>query len=269
MLRIEVWVQVWMLLTHLKECIPRLFSECDGGLFQEDQEHPISPYLKADTAAVIADHFSCTNLLWPGHAGRQQNSSRLGKHNCILGRGEGGGGGGHFPPLPLPSCRTPPWVFLPSCLASWAIRSAGSSCVAPGQLFPLHASCAAHSCGEMMSYLLLWQAECVTAQTRSRGWGDSTERHWAGFGYTKISDDLGTSYRKRETYCLHNRSDERLWHFCFFGFCIRWLWKLADIKSCCWFGLFIRSPCLEGWDKYYSANQYALSEDGLLGWCMY
>ncbi len=177
-------------------CSPWLFSERDKALFKGDLAYQERLYLEADTATEIVDHFSCTNLLWLRQAGRQENSRGQGdRERCI--QEEGRVTGALSTTITLPTSTAPPWAFLPSCSASWAIRSVGSSCVPPGQLFPLHASCAARSCGEMMSYLILRQAECLGINTE-RGWRGSDRRQWAGWSYANISDDLCTSRRKRK-----------------------------------------------------------------------
>lgn len=67
----------------------------------------------------------------------------------------------------------------------------------PGQLFALHASYAARSCAEMMSYLILRQAEGLGVNTE-RGWKSYDQRQWAGWSYDNVSDELRTSLRKRK-----------------------------------------------------------------------
>ncbi|GAA6103117.1 uncharacterized [Tachysurus ichikawai] len=81
---------------------------------------PVSPYVEADTVAEIVAHFSCTDLLWLKDEGRRQSSGRQGEHDGILEPGEHDStkGGAIIYHHTLSSCTTPPWAFLPSCLAS-------------------------------------------------------------------------------------------------------------------------------------------------------
>lgn len=125
----------------------------------------ISPYQEANAAVIAKSLFHvqiCFSQDTPTESGVV---AAAGSANMILAWGEHDSKrkGALSTISPLPSPTSPPWAFLPSCLASWAIRSVGSSCVAPGQLFPLYASCAAHSSAEMMSYLFLRQSDCATA----------------------------------------------------------------------------------------------------------